>query len=118
MNSVPVAWYIRTRGHTVAVGQPLPGTRVRSWFAACDWKRHGPHGRAAMTVYGADVDALDALARQMLSAAEHLEATRVSVRSLLYNVQWIGEDGQAFRSEWDGPHSARLAAATAIIRNA
>jgi hypothetical protein len=71
-----------------------------------------------MTILGADVDGLDGLAAQMLSAGERLDLTRATVRSLLSSVPWNGEDAAGFKSDWEGAHSARLDAVVGAIRTA
>ena len=52
-----------------------------------------------MTILGADVDGLDGLAGQMVSAADRLDLTRATVHSLLYSVPWNGEDAAGFKLE-------------------
>ena len=68
-----------------------------------------------MSMWGADVDALEALARQVAGKAEQLDAVRQSVRVMLYASPWTGADAEGFRLAWDGEHAASFASAVAAL---
>jgi len=54
----------------------------------------------ARTLWGADVDALRALARTTEDSARRLESVRDHVDSLVATTRWRGGDAEQFRGEW------------------
>ncbi|MGI8938874.1 MAG: WXG100 family type VII secretion target [Iamia sp.] len=69
-------------------------------------------------LHGADADALDALGAQLADGADRLDAIGVGLRSALMASPWDGADAEGFRLDWDGPHVARLTAASTAMRSA
>ncbi len=70
------------------------------------------------TMYGADANALEALASRMRGDAAELDRIRVTLRSRLHSSPWRGPNADRFRQEWDGPHTARLVGAANAMRTA
>ena len=62
-------------------------------------------------MWGADADALDALARQMATAAAHLDTISRRISSQLAGSPWSGADADRFRANWSNRHRAGLRAA-------
>ena len=60
---------------------------------------------------GADVRALERLARAMHESAGQLDRIRAGIRAQLYSIHWDGADGQHVRSDWDRRLAPFLAAA-------
>jgi hypothetical protein len=65
---------------------------------------------------GADPDQLDALGRQILDGAEHLENTRASLAGGLYEMGWLGDDADLARGDWESQHAPAIAAAVELLR--
>lgn len=68
-------------------------------------------------VYGADADALDALAQRFEQSASQLERAGQQLRSQLYNSPWRGSDADLFRNEWDSSHARTIAAAVGFLND-
>lgn len=69
-------------------------------------------------MYGMDSGAVEALAREIASAADLLDGIRMSTRSTLYTTPWHGADAAAFRSDWDSAHATRLVGTVNALRTA
>lgn len=70
------------------------------------------------TMYGADVEALDALARAFSQAADQLDRVRTSTRGAVYGASWRGARADAFRDQWDSRHATSLRVAATRLRAA
>lgn len=68
-------------------------------------------------MYGADADALDALALRFEQSAAQLERAGQQLRAQLYNSPWRGVDADAFRNEWDSSHARTIAAAAGFLND-
>lgn len=71
-----------------------------------------------MALVGADVEALRALARTLSQAAERLEAMTSSLNGALSRVQWVGQDAERFRADWQQLSRAQVTAAATALRDA
>ena len=61
-----------------------------------------------MAQLGADVDALDQLARKCEEEAQKIEQTVSIISSQLHNTWWQGTDAERFRSDWESTHTSAL----------
>ena len=61
-----------------------------------------------MAQLGADVEALDQLAKQFSSEAEKIKAAISSIGGKVHGVWWKGRDADQFKSEWDGQYKSAL----------
>lgn len=59
-------------------------------------------------VIGMDPQAVRELARQLDTSAGQIEQIRSQLTSKLSATQWIGNDAQQFRSDWQSTHVAAL----------
>jgi len=69
-------------------------------------------------MWGADAEALDALARSFGDASDHLRRIQRSVRAGVHTAPWRGHRADAFRSEWDGAHTRTLLGAADAVEAA
>jgi hypothetical protein len=69
-------------------------------------------------VSGADADALEQLGRRMEAAGDQLGAIRDEVAAVVRQVHWEGEDGLAFRDQWQFRLAGLLLAASTATRQA
>ncbi|PRX16608.1 hypothetical protein CLV67_119189 [Actinoplanes italicus] len=69
-------------------------------------------------MWGADVERLEALARDLTAAAASLESIGRTVGGRMVSVQWAGRDAGMFRDDWQSRHSAALRAAGETMRSA
>lgn len=67
---------------------------------------------------GADVDALEALGREMAGVADTLEDALGRLSSMLARTGWEGPDAEAFRRAWNGPVRSELLQSATGIREA
>jgi uncharacterized protein YukE len=67
---------------------------------------------------GADVEQLDALARDLRAAADQLESLTRSLGGRITAAPWSGRDATAFRHEWQGRHAAAVRSAQEALRAA
>lgn len=70
------------------------------------------------TMWGADTEALETMAKQLLQAAEVLGTIQRSTRAGLHASPWSGPDAETFRSSWDRSHGPRLGDASQFLREA
>jgi hypothetical protein len=59
-------------------------------------------------MWGADVDQLDTLARDLSAAAASLESISRSLGGRIGAVPWLGRDAGAFRDDWQSRHAGAL----------
>jgi hypothetical protein len=71
-----------------------------------------------MEMWGADVERLDALARDLTAAAASLESIGRTVGGRMGSVPWAGRDASTFRDDWQSRHAAALRAAGETMRSA
>lgn len=69
----------------------------------------------AGTMWGADVEAVEALGSTIRDRGDRLRGIHAEVRRIIYQVPWEGGDGAAFAAEWEGPHRARLEGVAAAL---
>lgn len=69
-------------------------------------------------MWGADVEALDRLGRDLDAAAEQLASIRSRLRARIHASPWQGNDAGRFASDWDGVHRTALGAAQDALRAA
>lgn len=67
---------------------------------------------------GMDVQGVRNLGQLMTQKAEEINAAVNQISSQLHSVQWVGNDANQFRSEWDGTHRAALQRACEALRDA
>ena len=68
------------------------------------------------SMWGADADELDRLARSLAAVADSLEGTRNRVSAAVGSSPWQGRDAQRFRSEWGSAHARQLAETATALR--
>ena len=69
-------------------------------------------------VWGADVEQLDALARDLKAAAGSLESIARSLAGRISGTAWSGRDASSFRADWQGQHASALRSAGAAMHTA
>lgn len=69
-------------------------------------------------MWGADVDQLDALARDLNTAADRLESLTRLLGGRIGSVAWSGRDATSFRHDWPGRHAAGLRTVGEAMREA
>ncbi|GGH42225.1 hypothetical protein [Microbacterium album] len=69
-------------------------------------------------MYGADVAQLRQLAGHFSSAADRLDADRMTVGNAIRIQAWFGPVAVRFRAQWDSEHSVKLKVAAARLRDA
>ncbi len=69
-----------------------------------------------MTMYGADVAELRALAAQFDRVAQQLDANRMSVGNAIQLSAWMGPFATQFRIQWNSEHSVRVHSAAELLR--
>ena len=67
--------------------------------------------------YGADVEQLRNLARQMSSASGQLESSRLTVGNQIKISAWIGPFATSFKFQWESEHSMRIAAVVRVLED-
>jgi uncharacterized protein YukE len=68
--------------------------------------------------WGMDIPAVRALAAQLMTKADEIEAIANALTTQLNAAQWQGPDADAFRSDWQGAHRAQLFAVGNALRDA
>jgi hypothetical protein len=71
-----------------------------------------------MEMWGADVEQLDALARDLTAAAASLESIGRTIGGRMGSVPWAGRDATMFRDDWQSRHAAALHAARETMQAA
>lgn len=61
-----------------------------------------------MAQLGADVDALDGLARRFNTAVTELQGIMNSIGSQVTGAWWQGADADNFRSQWEGQYRSQI----------
>lgn len=61
-----------------------------------------------MAQLGADVEALDGLARRFRESADQLRSMTNQLSSQIHAAWWQGSDAERFRGDWDGTYRAQL----------
>lgn len=69
-------------------------------------------------LYGADVDQLRQLSRELAQQAEQLGSAASRVSGRVENMAWRGPDADGFRSDWKGQHAATIRAAQQQLQDA
>lgn len=59
-------------------------------------------------ILGMDPQAVKQLARKLEQEASQIEAIRSQLTGQLSGTQWVGNDAQQFRSEWESKHVPAL----------
>ena len=69
-------------------------------------------------LYGADVEQLDALAKQLDLAAEHLLSVKTNLMTrVVRNDLWIGPRADGFRSDWSAHHAPAISLAAGLLNS-
>lgn len=69
-------------------------------------------------MWGADVDALDGLARDLSAVGDTLQATRVRLQRIVHTAPWRGLGADRFRHDWDAVHGRSVADAASALQHA
>ena len=69
-------------------------------------------------LYGADVDQLRQLSRELAQQAEPLGSAASRVSGRVDNTAWRGPDAEGFRADWKGQHAATIRAAQQQLQDA
>lgn len=67
------------------------------------------------TMFGADADALDEVARDLERRAERVRTMRVRLARAIHASPWEGPSAHRFRQQWDGEHAPTLLAAAGFL---
>jgi uncharacterized protein YukE len=67
---------------------------------------------------GMDVQAVRSLASQLAAKADEIDSISNALTSNLHNVQWIGNDAEGFRNDWQSTHRTQLHTVSAALRDA
>jgi uncharacterized protein YukE len=67
---------------------------------------------------GMDVQAVRTLATQFTAKAEEIDSIANSLSNQLNGVQWVGVDGDSFRSDWQSQHRTQLQTVSTALRDA
>jgi len=70
-----------------------------------------------MSMYGADVDALEAAASQLDQAADQLDSSAQSLTATLGSVRWLGNIAVAFTDSWNSRHQPGLMRTSGFFRD-
>lgn len=71
-----------------------------------------------MSNLGADVEALDRLARKFKEEADKIQSAMTAINGQLDAVWWKGRDADNFRQEWQSHHKPQLAKIKAALEHA
>lgn len=55
-----------------------------------------------MPLIGADVEALEALAKNIQGKADQVGSINADLKTAVAGVQWVGKDADSFKSQWSG----------------
>ncbi|MDF1487701.1 WXG100 family type VII secretion target [Tessaracoccus caeni] len=69
-------------------------------------------------ILGMDPQAVRELARQLDQSAGQIEQIRSQLTSKLSGTQWVGNDAQQFRSDWESTHVSKLNEVIGALRQA
>ncbi|WP_395400235.1 hypothetical protein ACHMXB_17020 [Arthrobacter sp. UC242_113] len=69
-------------------------------------------------VWGADVEQLRNLSRQLSAGSAEIQRQRNLLTNALTNTEWTGPDAVAFRSQWEGEHVQSLARVAEALEQA
>lgn len=69
-----------------------------------------------MSMYGADVAELRALAARFDRTADQLDANRMAVGNAIQVSAWVGPFAARFRMQWNSEHSTRIHSAAMLLR--
>lgn len=70
------------------------------------------------TMWGADADALDALAVQVRSSGRGLDGTQARLSRSIHASPWRGPNADRFRHQWDGEYRRSMLAASSFLDDA
>lgn len=68
-------------------------------------------------MYGMSISEVQSLASQLDQKAGEIETIITTITSTLGSTQWVGPDATAFRSEWEGTHTAQLRNVVTALRD-
>jgi hypothetical protein len=71
-----------------------------------------------MAMWGADVQQLRDLGKQLQSGATEIETQKRNLNKLLHTTDWKGPDADKFRGEWDSNHMTQLAKVADALKEA
>ncbi len=71
-----------------------------------------------MAIWGADVEQLRQLGKNLQQGADVIESQRNSLTALLDNTQWMGPDADKFKEQWRGEHTNKLNQVADALREA
>ncbi|MGX9899300.1 WXG100 family type VII secretion target [Arthrobacter sp. SA17] len=61
-----------------------------------------------MAIWGADVQSLRELGSKLQQGSDEIGRTKSMLNNLVQGVDWKGPDADAFKSDWNGEHTAAL----------
>jgi Proteins of 100 residues with WXG len=79
---------------------------------------HSPYKEKLMAIWGADVEQLRQLGKNLQQGADVIESQRNSLTALLDNTQWMGPDADKFKEQWRGEHTNKLNQVADALREA
>ena len=71
-----------------------------------------------MAIWGADVQQLRDLGKQLQSGATDIETQKSKLNQLLNTTDWKGPDADKFRGEWDSNHMTQLTRVAEALKEA
>ncbi|MDQ0680860.1 uncharacterized protein YukE [Arthrobacter pascens] len=71
-----------------------------------------------MAIWGADVQQLRDLGKQLQSGATDIESQKSRLNQMLNTTDWKGPDAEKFRGEWDSNHMAQLTKVADALKDA
>lgn len=71
-----------------------------------------------MNMLGMDVGEVRSFANQLDSRADEIEQIVNTLTNALHQVQWLGNDANNFRHEWDSAHRSQLNTVANALRDA
>jgi uncharacterized protein YukE len=71
-----------------------------------------------MALLGADVEALEQLAKKFGEVAQQIEQLKTQVSGQLHGVEWKGQDADKFRQDWESQGTKSLQQVTTMLHAA
>ena len=70
-----------------------------------------------MALRGMDVEAAQQFSRSLSLYADQISQAVSALSSELVSVQWVGSDGDRFRSDWDGSYRPQLSSIVSALQD-
>jgi hypothetical protein len=71
-----------------------------------------------MAIWGADIQQLRDLGSKLQKGSDEIQQTKSTLTGLVNNADWKGPDADAFKSEWNGEHTASLSKVIQALQQA